>query len=102
MYYSISLNDKKFAFFINYLNNIIEGDTQYEDIIKPIISDAHALAIGTKDYYSIDRYGFPLIVFLVEKEKEYFKTIDLENINSEDYKHILSVANQVNSEINYI
>jgi hypothetical protein len=92
MYYSISSNDKKFAFFTNYLNNIISGNLQYIDIVRPIISDAHELASGTKDFYTIDRYGFPLIVYLVEKEKDFFRTIDAGNLNTNDFIHILEIT----------
>lgn len=102
MYYSISLNDKKFAFFINYLNNIISGSNQYEEIVNPIISDAHELALGIKDYYTIDRYGFPLIVYLVEKEGDFFKNLDVGKLSNDEYRYILSIVSKVDSEINYV
>lgn len=92
MFYSHSYNEEAFEYFASFLNNVILGNMSYKDVVTPIISDAHKLATGEKDFYKIDRRGYSIIVYLVEKEKKYFQALDVNNLSKENYLHILGLV----------
>lgn len=95
MLYSRTLEDSKFNYFKSFLNHIvIDGDTSYEDLVKPIITDAHYLSVGTKNYYTIDRNGFPIISLLVKKNKAFFQKIDPAKISKIEYEKILELVSE--------
>jgi len=91
MYYSHSLQDEKFDFFASFLRESISGNNSYKPQIDTIIRDAHRYANGIIDIYSVDRSGFPIIVYLVKVAKDYFNNINIDNLTEENYKHILSL-----------
>jgi hypothetical protein len=95
MLYSRTLEDSKFNYFKSFLSHIVvDGDEDYESLVKPIIADAHDLSVGTKDYYSINRNGFPIISFLVKKAKPFFAKIDPDSISKDDYERILEMVSE--------
>lgn len=94
MFHSHSHNEEVFGIFTAFLQNAIEGKDAYKSIVNPIIQDAHSLAIGEKDFYKINRSNFPVIVYLVEKEHEYFRIIQPNNITKDNYTHILDLVTQ--------
>lgn len=94
MFYSHSIEDDKFDFFVSFLGHILKGDNQYRDLVIPIISDAHTLSTGEKNVYTIDRNSFPIIVYLVEKEKDYFQQLDINALNNSHFEHILEIVSQ--------
>ena len=91
MYYSHSLHDETFDFFASFLREIIAGKTNYKHLVEPIITDTHLDVLGQKDIYSVNRSGFPVIVFLAKTAKDFFKTINPENVSASDYDYILNV-----------
>ncbi|WP_291914874.1 hypothetical protein [Chitinophaga sp. CB10] len=94
MFYSHSLEDNKFDFFVSFLIYIVKGDLSYVNLVTPIIKDAHELANGQKDFYSIDRNNFPIIVHLVETEREYFRALNADHLTTDQYQHILNLVSQ--------
>ncbi|NSL89331.1 hypothetical protein ECE50_020990 [Chitinophaga sp. Mgbs1] len=93
MFYAHSLEDNKFDFFISFLGHVLKGDENYKSLVQPIIEEAHALANGSKNFYTIDRDGFPIIVYLVEKEHEFFKTLNPAALSLSQYDHIYNLVN---------
>lgn len=94
MYYSHSLEDNKFDFFVSFLGYILKGDNRYKALVQPILKDAQDLANGNKDFYTIDRDTFPIVVYLVEKERDYFRGLNLETLSIDNYNHILQLVNE--------
>lgn len=92
MYYSHSYQDEVFSFFISFLNNSIAGDKKYQSLVDPIINEAHQLAVGEKNYYSIDRNAYQIITFLVEANKDFFAKLNANELKESDYKTILEIA----------
>jgi hypothetical protein len=97
MIFSHSPENEKFFLFSIFLQNLIEGDENYEDIVKPIISDAHKLVLHKKNYYDIDRENYSIILYLSKNYKDVFEKIDPDNINSDQYKQILGFIDNYNS-----
>jgi hypothetical protein len=89
MLYSKSMDDNKFGLFTLFLNQLIKGETRYKENVDRVILDAHKLAIGKKNLYSVDRDKFSIIVFLQRTNSEYFKKIDPEHISKNHYKKVL-------------
>ena len=93
MYHSHSYQDETFNFFVTFLKNAILGDENYRQLVLPIITEAHLLALGQKDYYTINRDNYSIISFLAEVDASYFKELDVNHITNDDYNHILHYAN---------
>lgn len=91
MLYLNSQQEKAFDFFASHLKNVIKGDDRYKSLVEPLIADAHFLANKEKDYYGIDRDGFDVIVFLAEKEPDFFKEIRIGHLSVDDFVHILKL-----------
>ena len=89
MLHSRSIQNQKLSFFANMLEFVLNGSEQYEPLLLSVINDAHELSNGTKNYYTIDRDEYPVIVHLVKTDKEYFKNLDISNLKLDNYQHIL-------------
>ncbi len=94
MYYSHSLEERKLDFFITFLGHLIGGNSEYKNLVYPIIRDSHELATGGKNVYTIDRNSYPVIVHLVNRDSNFFKEINPDELSSEDYTKIFSLASQ--------
>lgn len=92
MFRSHTNQEEVFQFFISFLNHAIDGKSTYKSIVRPIIEEAHFLASGEKDIYSVDTDNFPVITNLAESNPEFFKALDLDHIRFEDYLKILAIA----------
>ena len=92
MYHSHSLQDNAFNYFASFLENAIIGSKPYENLVKPIIEEAHLLATGERNYYTISRDNFQVITFLVEREHPFFANLNMENITTTDYSYILDLV----------
>ena len=93
MYHSHSYKDEAFDFFVTFLKNAIQGNASYQQLVLPVITDAHLLATGEKDYYTINRDNYSVITFLVETDTPYFKQLDINRLTNDDYSRILQYAN---------
>jgi hypothetical protein len=93
MYHSHSYQDETFDFFVTFLKNAIQGDASYKQLVHPVITDAHLLATGEKDYYTINRDNYSVITFLVEADTPYFRQLDTNHLTNDDYTQILQYAN---------
>lgn len=93
MYHSHSYQDEAFDFFVTFLKNAIQGDTKYEELVRPIIDDAHLLAKGERNYYTIGRDNYSIITYLVEVDHTYFENLNTGHLTSDDYTRILQLAN---------
>ncbi|MCB9341949.1 MAG: hypothetical protein H6577_27795 [Lewinellaceae bacterium] len=92
MLYSRTLEDSKFDYFKSFLSYVVLGDLSYEKLVRPIIKDAHDLSTGEKNFYSINRNTFPVIVYLVEQDKSFFEKINPDNLTQSNYQHILKLV----------
>jgi hypothetical protein len=72
----------------------IQGNVNYQKLVIPVINDAHLLAIGEKDYFTINRDNYYVISFLVEADSDYFKQIDIDQLSNADYSRILQYVNK--------
>lgn len=93
MYHSYSYQDEAFDFFVTFLNNTLEGNESYKSLVNPIINEAHLLAKGEKDYYSINRNNYSIITYLAENDKDFFSSLNINRLSEENYRHILEIAN---------
>ncbi len=91
-HHSHSYQEDAFDFFASFLQNIVNGNSLYKDLVKPIITNAHLLAKGDLSYYDISRNGYTVITYLAEKEPEYFKNLDPDTLTNSQYSHILDLV----------
>lgn len=94
MLYSRSSEDEKFAFFSNFLEHILKGKDEYMPFVQTVIKDAHDLVNGNKNYYTIDREDYPIIVFLAQENLPFFQNLDINQISTKDYKDILGMISK--------
>jgi hypothetical protein len=94
MYHSHSYKDESINFFVTFLQNALQGNQSYQQLVLPVIRDAHFLALGEKDYYTINRDNYSIITFLVEADSDYFKKLDVDHLTQDDYSRILQYTNQ--------
>jgi hypothetical protein len=94
MFHSYSIEDRKLKYFASYLKNIIEEKDKavYQNLVQPIIADAHAYANKEKDVYQISRDGFSVILHLCAENQDYFKNLDPAHLTPADYEKILLMA----------
>lgn len=99
MLHSRSIQNQKLSLFASMLESLINGNTHYEQLLFPVINDAYELSRGIKNYYTINRDEYPVIVYLVKNDKEYFQKLDIKNIKQDNYQHILSSLKNNTSQI---
>lgn len=88
---SHSSHEQTFDYYASFLRNILEGQENYKPLIQPIIDDTKLLAEKNLDYFSINRNGFEVIVYLAKREPHFFLGLNTENVSNEDYAHILEL-----------
>jgi len=86
---SLATDNVKFTIFSLYLREIIKGELDYKDNVVAVINEAKDLTLGNKNYYNIDRYNYPIIVFLSSKVPDFFRTLDTTNIGNNEYSTLL-------------
>lgn len=91
MLMSHSAHEQIFDYYASFLRNILEGRDNYKPLIQPIIKDAKSLAEKELDYFSIDRNGFDVIVYLANKEPNFFISLNTDNVSNAEYAHILDL-----------
>lgn len=94
MLYSRTSEERKIDFFVSLLRHVINGDQAYVQLVNPIIADIHALSIGQKNYFTVDRDAYPVIVFLAHQNKNYFAGLDPDNLTLDNYQTINSMLQQ--------
>lgn len=92
MYHSHSPQERAFDFFASFLRNVLAGDTRYETVLQPIISDVKSLTTREKDYYNVDRSSYDVIIFLAEKAPDFFEHLDVNHITPDQYNHMLNLV----------
>lgn len=88
---SHSSQEQTFDYYASFLRNILNGQENYKVLIQPVINDTKLLVEKQTDYFSINRKGFGVIVFLAKKAPNFFTELNTENISNEDYAHILQL-----------
>lgn len=99
MLHSHSFQDKAFESFASFLRNILSGDDRYKQLVEPILSDAISLSKGEKNYYSVGRDSFDVVVFLAEKDPTFLGSINLVGVSNEQYKKLLELVSGQREEI---
>lgn len=91
MLYSHSHQAQSFDYFVSFLRNVLQGEEQYKELVKPVIDDAKSLARKEKDVFAVANQGFDVIVYLAHKDPGFFS--DLEDmLSKQDYEHILDLV----------
>jgi hypothetical protein len=91
MLYSHSHQEKAFDFFASFIRNVLDNDVRYESMVLPVIKDAKSLASHEKDHFAVNRTSYDVIVYLAEKDPDFFKHLNTEHISKDEYQHILSL-----------
>lgn len=93
MLHSHSFQEKAFDSFAAFLRHVLKGDEKYEHLVEPILIDAILLAKKEKDYFSVSRDSFDVIVFLAEKDPSFLSRLDpqAQNQSKATYEKILSL-----------
>ena len=90
MIYQTTTDEKKINLFIRFLKLFIDGNDVYKSLILEVIVEAQELSIGNKNYYTIDRDIYPIIVGLVKNNQHFLEKINTKMLTSQDYEHILN------------
>lgn len=53
-----------------------------------VIKETNSLINGEKDFYTIDRDGYPVIIYLKKSDPKFFEELDTNSLNTEHYEHI--------------
>lgn len=88
---SHSNQEQTFDYYASFLRNILSGQDNYKALIQPVIDDTKSLVEKRLDYFSINRNGFEVIVYLAKKAPDFFSELNTENVSNEDYAHILQL-----------
>ena len=88
MLYSRSLEDRQLSFFQSLLWHVVNGDDKYKSLVDPVVEDAQALVTGAKDYFTIDRDNYHVIVYLAEHDTSFLRDLDIGAITPRDYEYI--------------
>jgi hypothetical protein len=88
---SHSNQEQTFDYFASFLRNVLSGEEKYKQLIEPVILDAKSLANKEKDYFSIGRNSFGVIVFLAQKDPQFFSNLNVNNLSTQDYQYILDL-----------
>lgn len=91
MLYSHSHQEKVFDFFASFIRNVLNDDIRYISMVQPVISDAKALVTGDKDHFGVNRKAYDVIVYLAQKDPEFFRALDTNQISADQYRHILEL-----------
>lgn len=94
MLHSHSFQEKAFDSFASFLRKVLKGENKYEHLVEPVIVEAILLAKKEKDYYSVSRDLFDVIVFLAEKDPSFLSNLDpdVHNMSKETYQKILDLV----------
>jgi hypothetical protein len=94
MLYSYNVEDEKAQIFSMFIEKIINGDNSYKEEVMRVLNEVKELSLDRKTLYSIDRNYFSVIMRLFESNSEFFKLVDLDNINNSDYRVIEASLNK--------
>jgi len=83
-----------FDYYASFLRHVLSGEDKYKALVEPVISDTKLLIQKQKDYFTISRNGFEVIVFLANKDPQFFAGLNTANISNNDYQHILNLIMQ--------
>jgi hypothetical protein len=83
--------EQTFDHYASFLRNILDGQDRYKPLVEPVVKEAKSLAKNEKDYFTISRNGFEVIVFLAKKDPEFFTNLNTSNISNGEYRHILNL-----------
>ena len=68
MLFSRHTENDKFSLYALFLKHLIAGELGYKELVDPVIEDAHLLVINERDFVTIDRENYPIIVYLFKKD----------------------------------
>lgn len=90
MLYSHSHQEQSFDYFASFLRNVLRGESQYKALVEPVIENVKSLA-KEKDFFKVSNQSFDVIVYLAQKEPDYFIHLGT-NLSNQDYEHILQLV----------
>ena len=97
MLHSHSIEESRFSSFALFLSYLVDGVDKYKGAVDKVLLDAHDLATGEKDIYSVDRSNYPITVYLKDSDPKFFKDLNLQMIKRSDYQKVLSIIEKQGS-----
>lgn len=91
MFYSHTLENNKLSLFYLFLKSLLKGDESYRKDVDKVIRETTSLIKGEKDFYTIDRDGYPVIVYLKKSDSKFFEELDTSSLQKEHYEHITRI-----------
>ena len=101
MFYSNTLEDHKLNLFLVFLKSLLNGEERYKEEVNYVISETIQLAKGEKDFYSINRDRFSVILHLKKSDPAFFENLDVKKMGNDEYEHITQIFDQ-QSNINLV
>lgn len=89
---SHNLQDLELDFFTSFLDQAIKGNTEYIEIITPIILDAASFARGDKKSFELERRALNIKFLLIQKAPNLISNINTQNL-VQNFQEILNVIN---------
>jgi len=101
MLHTHSFQEKAFDSFASFLRKVLKGEVKYENLVNPVITDAILLAKKEKDYYSVSRDLFDVIVFLAERDPSFLSALDPQEhqLSQGEYQRILDLVTSQRGEL---
>lgn len=91
MLYSHSLESEKLNMFSLYLSVLLQGNNNYKNEVDTVLKETHELTIGNKDFYSISRDYFPVILFLFREDPAFFQNHSFDLPSREVYSDVFKI-----------
>lgn len=97
MLYSYSPEEEKKRLFLIFLSEAKNGKDNYSHEVKKVLREVVDLCNGVKNIYNIDRNYFDIITGLAEHHEQFYKDLDLSNLDSKKYNKIITHIQQLDT-----
>lgn len=88
MLYSQTIEGEQINFFRSMLRHVLNGELEYKNLVNPVIENARALADGTKNYFTVNRDSYHVIVYLAQKDGNFFRQLNTDQLTAPDYQRV--------------
>lgn len=97
MLYSYSPEEEKKRLFIIFLSDAKHGKDNYTKEVKKVLKEVIDLCNNKKSVYNIDRNYFDIITGLAGNYNQFYKNLDINNIDSNLYDNIINQVKQLDT-----
>ena len=93
MLHSHNQENEKLKLFTIFLDNAVQGDNKYANVVNDVILETHQYVAGQKTIYNINRDLMHIILLLSGLDKGYFQQLNDNptNYNTETYSKVLDI-----------